>query len=182
MRTGPQDQILDDIIESLECGEFKTVLNVGSGDGVLSKKLQMAGYKVTNLEVRKIDGEYILLFDGKNIPFPDRTFDVTICIYVLHHAKYQERLIEEIARVSRGGILIAEDTPKNRLEMLISKVHALIAYLRGWSTFCMFRSESEWKGLVEKNEATFVHAKQLKKWWGYPVSHTLLMFKKNDWD
>lgn len=63
------------------------------------------------------------VFDGKSIPFPDKTFDVVFAICVLHHVKPEDRaaLIQEMRRVTKGGgiDMIFEHNPLNPLTMHI---------------------------------------------------------------
>jgi ubiquinone/menaquinone biosynthesis C-methylase UbiE len=55
------------------------------------------------------------LFDGYSIPYPDKFFDVAICIHVLEHVEHERILLREIARVANeivvevpleGGLII----------------------------------------------------------------------------
>jgi len=42
-------------------------------------------------------------YDGHSIPFPDKSFDTIICTQVLEHADDPEILVQECARVLKGG-------------------------------------------------------------------------------
>lgn len=42
-------------------------------------------------------------YDGKNIPFPDQTFNIIICTQVLEHADDPEILVAECSRVLKTG-------------------------------------------------------------------------------
>lgn len=48
--------------------------------------------------------------DGKNLEFPDASFDLVICNSVLHHLEDPVRLLDEIQRVAkpRGAILVRD--------------------------------------------------------------------------
>jgi SAM-dependent methyltransferase len=45
--------------------------------------------------------------DGENLPFGDRTFDVTYCVATLHHALDLPKMVREMARVTRHGGVVA---------------------------------------------------------------------------
>jgi SAM-dependent methyltransferase len=47
-------------------------------------------------------------FDGVHLPVPDRAYDATLLVYVLHHAADPDALLREARRVTRGPILILE--------------------------------------------------------------------------
>jgi hypothetical protein len=51
-------------------------------------------------------------FDGKNIPFANKSNDVSMICYVLHHLEYNHAkfLINEAIRVSKSKLIILEDT------------------------------------------------------------------------
>jgi len=59
---------------------------------------------------RKNEGEVMLTFNGKDVPFPDGTFSVVTCLHVLHHAQEPEALLKSIWNVlSQGGLLIVRE-------------------------------------------------------------------------
>jgi len=45
--------------------------------------------------------------DGEALPFPDGHFDVTYCVATLHHALDLNRMVHEMARVTRRGGVVA---------------------------------------------------------------------------
>jgi SAM-dependent methyltransferase len=45
--------------------------------------------------------------DGENLPFDDRTFDITYCVATLHHALDLPKMLREMARVTRPGGVVA---------------------------------------------------------------------------
>jgi hypothetical protein len=57
-------------------------------------------------------GMSLSAYDGRRLPFEDKTFDVAMICYVLHHLKKEHAvsIVEEAIRVSRRGVLIVEDS------------------------------------------------------------------------
>ena len=45
--------------------------------------------------------------DGEHLPFADESFDLTYCVATLHHALDLDRMVAEMARVTRRGGLVA---------------------------------------------------------------------------
>lgn len=88
------------------------VLDVGSGDGLLAKRvetvrpdLRLFGVDVlvrpsTHIPVRE--------FDGLKLPFADGAFDAVIMVDVLHHASNQHALLAEAGRVARRVVVIKD--------------------------------------------------------------------------
>jgi ubiquinone/menaquinone biosynthesis C-methylase UbiE/uncharacterized protein YbaR (Trm112 family) len=82
--------------------------------------------------------------DGESLPFADGAFDVTYCVATLHHALDLERMVGEMARVTRrGGHVVAlnegtravyrsgdaPDQAEERTYGINEHVHTLYAYL-----------------------------------------------------
>ena len=92
-------------------GESHNVLDVGCGDGKIDslitsqQKVEIMGIDVlvrpqTYIEVRE--------YDGKHIPFEDKSFDTVMAIDVLHHTDNPTEVLKEMARVS-GKFVILKD-------------------------------------------------------------------------
>lgn len=96
-------------------GESKKILDLGCGSGEISKALIEFGYTVSSIDVvdkAKVDGVKVLVYDGVNIPFKDKEFDVVLLITVLHHVKDFDKLLVEASRVANKVILV-EDVYEN---------------------------------------------------------------------
>ncbi len=53
------------------------------------------------------------LYDGIHIPFPDKSFDLSFLIVVLHHCDEPLKVIEEAIRVTRKRIIVNESVYLN---------------------------------------------------------------------
>ena len=89
-----------------------SVLDVGSGDGFVAESVMRARPDVTISGVDPLvrPGARIPVreFDGLSIPFPDRSFDATLIVDVLHHATDPQRLLAEAVRVTRDCLVIKD--------------------------------------------------------------------------
>jgi len=89
-----------------------SILDVGCGDGHLAWSIQMVrgDVAIRGLDVLLRGRTYVAvdLFDGKQLPYRDRSFDVVMAVDVLHHADNPASLLAEMARVSRGVVLIKD--------------------------------------------------------------------------
>jgi SAM-dependent methyltransferase len=98
------------------------VVDVGSGDGYLGAVMQTfrPGTRVTGVEthVRKLTrpGFEPIVFDGRHLPFADRSFDVAILSNVLHHADDQPALFAETCRVTRRRVIIKDHLARHALD------------------------------------------------------------------
>jgi len=88
------------------------VLDVGSGDGLLATRVMALRPDVSirgvDVLARPTSHIPVELFDGVRLPFPDRSFDAVMMVDVLHHASEQDRLLRDMARVTRGVVVIKD--------------------------------------------------------------------------
>ncbi|MDP3685861.1 MAG: class I SAM-dependent methyltransferase [bacterium] len=94
----------------LRAGEH--LLDYGSGKGRLGALIRdTIAVRVTGVDItdyRETDIP-LALYDGKQLPFSDETFDVSLAACVLHHHSDPELGIRELRRVTRRTVLVVED-------------------------------------------------------------------------
>ncbi|MBI3316399.1 MAG: class I SAM-dependent methyltransferase [Candidatus Omnitrophica bacterium] len=93
------------------------VLDIGGGWGFYSEPLRRRGHWPTVLDVVKpgIQKSPLVIYDGKRIPFPDKSFDVSLFVTVLHHVPDPEALLNEASRVTRKQVILIEDIYRHGL-------------------------------------------------------------------
>ena len=96
--------------EQLQGGS--SVLDLGCGDGSIGQGRHGAHGRNTNSRAptctRARNVVPVDLFDGRNIPFVDKSFDWVTIVDVLHHADDPPWLLAEAARVARFGIIVKD--------------------------------------------------------------------------
>lgn len=95
-----------------------SVIDIGSGKGMVAQMLRERGYRVTSLDVRdrSLPGTAApVLYDGRKIPFDDGAFDCALLLTVLHHTAEPYAVLREAARVAREVIVI-EDVYSNPVQ------------------------------------------------------------------
>jgi SAM-dependent methyltransferase len=97
------------------------VLDVGCGDGEVSQAilrlrsdLQIEGIEVLLRGTQQIR---VTAYDGRNIPFPDRSFDAVMFVDVLHHTGDPAQLLREAARVAATCVVIKDHTAEGPLAL-----------------------------------------------------------------
>ncbi|MGB3239826.1 MAG: class I SAM-dependent methyltransferase [Geitlerinemataceae cyanobacterium] len=87
-------------------------LDVGCGSGEVAECVRQtrsnASFQGIDVLVRPQTRIPVRQFDGLTIPFPDRHFDFTMLVDVLHHADDATTLLAECVRVSRQFVLIKD--------------------------------------------------------------------------
>ena len=94
------------------------VLEVGAGDGAILRCLAENRFcdHLHALEISQSGVDVILkqgipgliscrTFDGYNLPFEDKYFDVVVLSHVLEHVEYERALLREISRVSKYQVI-----------------------------------------------------------------------------
>lgn len=88
------------------------VLDVGSGDGLLARRVMDArpDVSITGVDVLARAAAHIPveIFDGIRLPFDADSFDAAMMVDVLHHASEQDTLLREMARVARRRVVIKD--------------------------------------------------------------------------
>jgi SAM-dependent methyltransferase len=89
-----------------------SVLDVGSGDGLLASRVLVHR---SDLKWQAIDPLArakthipVQLFDGDKLPFADDAFDFVLFVDVLHHTDAPMVLLREAIRVAQAGIVIKD--------------------------------------------------------------------------
>ena len=90
----------------------RSVLDLGCGDGSVAKAImtERPEYEFRGIDVIQRPHTWIPvdLFDGRTIPFPNKSFDWVTIVDVLHHTNTPVVLLAEARRVARLGIVIKD--------------------------------------------------------------------------
>lgn len=87
------------------------ILDIGSGTCQVAAALVDRGYDITALDIANKSLVPTLtpqIFDGKQLPFADNSFDVALLLTVLHHIPHPDNTLIEACRVAQR-IIIIED-------------------------------------------------------------------------
>jgi SAM-dependent methyltransferase len=106
-------------------GDDKKILDVGAANGELARRLKDAlPIEILGIDIAVQPNSSIpvLLYDGKNLPFHDDSFECVLLIDVLHHDRNPRRLLEEAARVSRRHVIVKDHYWTNGLDLHLLKL------------------------------------------------------------
>lgn len=158
------------------------ILDLGCGKCCTTSKLIASGKHVTSLDVvNKGVCVQPQVFNGSDIPYSDKTFDLGICSFVLHHTDQQIKLLMELKRTCKK-ILILEDTPMNDTEWEYVRRHAE----SDWGS-CLqcFRTSDGWTEQFKQLGLRITGRHIISKWYCpfserpyfYPVTHTVFLLE-----
>jgi len=92
--------------------EQASVLDVGTGDGLLAKLLseRRPDLSIEGVDVLPRTESHIpvRVFDGEHLPFADKSFDVVLFVDVLHHTNDPMVLLREAVRTARRALVIKD--------------------------------------------------------------------------
>ncbi len=131
-----------------------SVLDVGCAKGFMLYDFMkiIPGIKVAGVDTSQYAIEnamedikpYVAIGDARNLPFPDKSFDLVVSITTVHNLHLEEckQALREIQRVSRKHAFITVDSWRNEVE------HDRL--LKWVLTGYMFMSTDDWKRLFEE--------------------------------
>ena len=91
-----------------EWAEGETGLDVATGGGHVARVLRAAGLEVVTIDPAP-GMKPTVVSRAEEIPFADSSFDVVACRVAAHHFQDPAGALKEMARVSRGLVLIADN-------------------------------------------------------------------------
>ena len=137
-----QARVLADLIGTIR---DRVILDVGTGTGRAALLLARGGANVTavdasnemlNVARRRATEEgatiRFLVGDAHALDFPDRSFDVAVCLRVIMHTPRWRQCIAELCRVA--GRLVIVDYPSAHSVAAFESVARRIAYVAGLQT------------------------------------------------
>lgn len=157
------------IMERVPLLKPKHVLDVGCGCGSFSVKLSPCCGKITAIDFsqelinrckKENPGPNItyLCMDGREIRFPDESFDLVLERSSLHHVLKWEKVLDEMIRVSSKYVLIEEPIDDPRSEEKRNTIYAQKLYLEvqkevGYSHYKYIKLDSSIQYFKRRNIA-----------------------------
>jgi len=129
------------------------VLEVGSGNGALTKLLTDEGINLRPLDI--VDKSLftdvnVAVYDGEKFPFGDKQFDACQLITMLHHTANAEELIREAKRVA-NRIIIMEDIYENSFQKYLTWFTDSLVNWEFYGHPHTNLTDAEWRELFERN-------------------------------
>ena len=169
--------------------EGETFLDLGAGTGLLSRRLaRRTGAKPTLSDLYDFDNRVEMPFvrqtDPLHVPVADDSFDAVLMTFVLHHIPRWEdqiTLAAEAMRIARRRVLVLEDTPFNKIDLVFNKAWDWILNQRhGIPVPFTFRSVEAWTDVFSQNGFRVGHAESYRPKWPTLAMyhHTLFVLER----
>lgn len=142
------------------------ILDLGTGQGLLARKLKDRGFEVTTADV--VNKSYYpdiqpVIYDGEHLPFPDKSFDVCLLIAILHHANNEKAVLKEVARVAKK-LVVLEDTYKSRLQKYYVKYMDSIINKEFFGHPHHNKTDAQWRKLFEEYGLKLINVIFTRTW------------------
>lgn len=143
------------------------VLDIGGGWGYYAEPLESRGHDVTVLDVVKpgFQKAPVVVYDGISpFPFPDKSFDASMLITVLHHIPDPVQVIREARRVTKGVLFVVEDLYHHAMGRLWTQLRDQVYNFEFFGHPCQFKTRDEWVRIFEAEGFTLLSDKKIYTW------------------
>ena len=158
-----------------------TIIDIGSGTGDVDIMLQSSGFNITPVDVADFHGVRLLkttLYDGKTLPFADRTFDTALLLMVMHHTPDPEIILAEASRVA-NTLVVIETSFITPLGKLLTVILDAIGNLRLEAFWSSYKTDSEWRDIFSKHGFIVSSSHRYQdKVLGFPFLHISYQLKQ----
>ncbi len=140
----------------------KKIVDIGSGTGDIAFLLKKEGKDVTPVDVDDFHGPRLVktkIYDGKTLPFPDRSFDTALLLMVMHHTPDPETVFSEASRVARE-VLVIETSFTNPINKFFTVVSDAIGNLRAEAFWSSYKSDKDWRNFYEEHGFKIIESKK----------------------
>ncbi len=128
----------ENIIAVTKGHRFSRVIDCGAGEGSVLAALQAKSFapklfavEISESGLAQIGKRHLpsleeaVKFDGYNIPYPDKTFDLAYCSHVIEHVEHPRILLRELARISEYQVF---EVPLDYSPQVDKNVQHFLAY------------------------------------------------------
>ncbi|MBP6754831.1 MAG: methyltransferase domain-containing protein [Bacteroidia bacterium] len=171
--------------------DVASVLDIGCGDGLISKEINTSLNKLsyTGIDVMDRPTCYInyVSFDGVNIPFKEQEFDAVQLIDVLHHTDDIQKVLENALKYTNKYVIIKDHIYLSKFDFLILKFMDWVGNApHGVKVIYNFQKEITWDNYFSKLSLKKVYFNKQIKLYPWYVNwifgrelHFIAILKKN---
>jgi ubiquinone/menaquinone biosynthesis C-methylase UbiE len=118
------------VLQRIDVGKAKTLLDVGCGRGLCVNKFLELGLDVTGCDIYTSPaGQSAAKYvqgNVENLPFDDRSFDVVTCFHTLEHVRRLSTALHELKRVATNQLFLI--VPQQRFFRFTLDLHIHFFY------------------------------------------------------
>ena len=157
------------------------VLDIGGGCGFYAGPFVRRGHSLTLLDVVKPGYQKapVVIYDPEDrFPFPDKSFDVSLMITMLHHVAQPETVIREVCRVTRKTVVVVEDLYHHAFGRWWTEWRDRIYNFEFFGHPCQFKKANEWVDFFKRFGLSLTEEKEVYTWLaGMRILNGLFVFE-----
>lgn len=142
------------------------IIEIGGGSCDIANILIHDGYKVKVVDIQDLSlFKQIkpIIYNGVNIPFSDKSFDVALLVTVLHHIHKSEIVLKEAQRVAKK-VIIVEEVYKDNLQKYLTFLMDSITNLEFIGHPHSNKTDLEWKSQFKKMNLNLIDSTYERFW------------------
>lgn len=123
------------------------IIDIGSGTGDVASLIKAQGKNITPVDVADFHGPRMIktiIYDGKTLPFKEKSFDIALLLMVMHHTPDSEVVFKEAARVAKE-IVVIETSYTNPINRILTIISDAIGNLRLEACWNSYKTNGEWQ-------------------------------------
>ena len=133
--------------------DSKKIIDIGSGTGDIAFLLKKMGKKITPVDVGNFHGPRLVkttIYDGKILPFKNKSFDTALLLMVLHHTPSPDAVFAEASRVA-NEVVVIETSYTNPVNKMFTVISDTIGNLRLAAFWNSYKTDIDWRKIFEKH-------------------------------
>ncbi len=157
------------------------IIDIGSGTGDIAYLLDKQGKDITPVDVADFHGIRLIkttIYDGKRLPFSDKSFDTALLLMVMHHTPSPDLVFSEAARAAKE-IIVIETSYTNRIDRWFTVITDAMGNLRFNAYWSSYKTDEEWRRFFSKKGFKVIQSyKYHDRNFGFPFLHISYYLKK----
>jgi SAM-dependent methyltransferase len=160
VRRQRRDQRIIDGI-ALQLGRVDSLLDVGCGDGFITRAVadRAGARRVAGVELSVPPHGHVPIhrYNGRDLPFPDGSFEAVTLVDVLHHCEDPQRVLDEAVRVAKRKVVIKDHLAFGSKSRWVLRVMDRIGNAKeSFDARATYLSFDQWIRMSEHAKARFV--------------------------
>ena len=144
------------------------ILDLGAANSCLGQLLEKNyNCHAISLEVTQYQTQNrlpLVIFNGRDIPFKDNSFDIVLILFVLHHAEEPAQVLKEAKRICRRSVIVFEDYIESWHDLLHFRIfHDLLEWYTALAAPQHELNMEQWSQLAKETGFKEMCKKRVKR-------------------
>lgn len=158
------------------------IIDIGCGTGSVAKVIKKEkSPQITLVDIQHNPmsiGYPVVIYDGKNLPFADNQFTISLLTAVLHHARSPMKVLNEAIRVTQDKLIIMEDVFTDVPGRVMTFIGDCVL---NWEIHSPFKNKTsaQWLKIFEKKNLRLLNHEEFQlRVVGFPFKLAIFVLEK----